>query len=137
MGQIKRIEDWPILLARYLSTPRQFCWGENDCIMFSANAILEVTGVDFAEEYRGTYTTEEEANQIIKDFGGIVRLIGSKLGNPSTNVRSAGRGDVALVTLDGVRAAGIIDESAKRAAVMTQDGIRRVPLSSVTRVWSY
>jgi len=39
----------------------KFKWGELDCCLFSANVILDKYGFDLAKEFRGEYSSEEEA----------------------------------------------------------------------------
>jgi len=52
------------LLDKYEKLP--FNWGQHDCCLFSANVVLEATGIDYAKEFRGKYSTKEEAFDVIK-----------------------------------------------------------------------
>ncbi len=53
---------------------RQFVWGERDCILFCTDWVLEVTGIDPAARWRGSYHSKAEAQTIIDGFGGLVEL---------------------------------------------------------------
>ncbi|ACM26533.1 DUF6950 family protein [Rhizobium rhizogenes] len=65
-------------LSEFVALPHRFRWGGqggDDCLMFCATWVAEVTGIDPVAEYRGTYRTEEEAAAIIASAGGIVPLV--------------------------------------------------------------
>ena len=46
---------------------REFIWGVHDCCLFAADWVLEQTGVDPAAQFRGTYSSEAEAQALIAD----------------------------------------------------------------------
>ena len=54
----------------------EFVWGKTDCIMATCNYIRDVSGVDPAAPWRGTYSDEAGAQAIYKQFGGVWRLFG-------------------------------------------------------------
>lgn len=57
--------------SKYEKEP--FIWGINDCCLFSANIIKEITGIDYAKSYRNKYNTEEEAWSIVnKDLKSFI-----------------------------------------------------------------
>jgi hypothetical protein len=68
-------------LREWLEKPsHRFRWGGaagDDCLMFCASWVAEVTGVDPVEEFRGTYSTAEEAAALVAAHGGIVALVGT------------------------------------------------------------
>lgn len=125
-----RREGWPLLLSGYLKNMRKlpFKWGNNDCAMFAANWVVNCTGFDPAEDYRGRYKTEEEA----LSFGTVESLVTASMGEPSTSMNLAGRGDIVL-TKHG--ACGIIDDSGSKVAVMTVEGMKKIPLSDAVKFW--
>lgn len=127
-----RHEDWPLRLSTYLrqrkATP--FAWGENDCVLFAADAVLAMTGVDVCAEYRG-YASEAEAEALM---GGksLKDLVSEKLGMPFGNYLSARRGDVVLTEFNAL---GVVDDSGQKVAVVTPEGLRRAPLTCALYVW--
>ncbi len=65
-------------LREFLSLPHRFMWGGeggDDCLMFCASWVAEVTGVDPVAEFRGTYDSAEGAMAIIDRNGGMVALV--------------------------------------------------------------
>lgn len=75
---------------------RQYELGGWDCALFTFGAVLAQTGTDHIAEYRGRYTTHEEANRLMKQIDGVptVRmLMTKKLGEP-VPVAMAKTGDV-------------------------------------------
>lgn len=67
-------------LREWLQKPHRFQWGGqggDDCLMFCASWVAHVTGIDPVEEFRGTYSTREEAFALIASHGGIVALVDS------------------------------------------------------------
>jgi hypothetical protein len=139
---MKRVEGWPLKLSRFLRARRDmpFAWGSNDCLMFAADAVKEITGIDLALRWRGTYSTEEEAATILAGYGGVSGLISLALGHNGTrNVMTAKRGDVAMIKTDQGEMAAIVDDSGARIAVPMSDKmtIVRFPLEKAWRVWGY
>lgn len=96
---MKRTQGWEQRLyhvtRRLLGIP--FGWGTNDCCLFSADCILAVTGSDPAEEFRGTYSTKQEAMRLIakldcRDVGDVAsRYL------PEMPVSLARRGDIVMM----------------------------------------
>jgi hypothetical protein len=139
---VRRIENWPLLLSAFLRARRDvpFQWGENDCVMFAADAVRAITGVDYAAGWRGTYSTEEQAADLLKSGGGIDSIITDALGIKGTrNLLLGRRGDVVTCKTSFGRVAGIIDDTGQRIAVPMTDEktLVRLPLNMGWRVWSY
>jgi hypothetical protein len=71
-------------LREWLEKPsHRFRWGGqggDDCTTFCASWVDEVTGVDPAEDLRGTYRDAEGAHAILNAAGGIVAFIAARLG---------------------------------------------------------
>lgn len=59
---------------------REFKYGDSDCCSFIAFIVNELIGVDHRENF--TYNSEDEANQIIEDYGSFEALIDSVFGEP-------------------------------------------------------
>ncbi len=137
-GKLKRKQDWPILLSAYLNdrAGMPFVRGKNDCMIFCADCILELTGTDPAPELRN-YKTKKGADKIIKSFGkSIEDIITSKLGEPKP-ITKAMRGDIVLFNHNGDPCGGVVDESAKNAAFVTENGLCRIPLKNCLKAWGY
>lgn len=101
-----RFNDWPERLAAFIEArrARAFSWGSQDCALFAADAVLEMTGVDLADGLRG-YTSASGAAKRIKKAGGMRALAGEL---PEKHPGLAQRGDVVLVELEGRETFGIV-----------------------------
>lgn len=134
---VVRKEDWAKRLSAFLDERRDmpFEWGKNDCLTFLAKAAEAMTGVDYYAEYSG-YSNEEEANLKLNQNGGIIAIINKYLGGGTKNVLTAGRGDVAIVKMPELMA-GIVDDSGRYIAVVSKEGLRRIPLEKAIRVWRF
>lgn len=66
-----RLSDWEPRLAAYLASVVDcpFVWGEHDCALHSANAVIAITGVDIAERFRGKYSTAAGSVRALKRYG--------------------------------------------------------------------
>lgn len=130
-----RNEGWPLALSAYLRNKKDapFEWARNDCATFAADCVMELTGSDPMEKYR-KYRTEQGAMRIIKSGDNFIKLISESMGDPHSNTNFAKRGDV-VFTMHG--ACGIVDDSGAKIAILTKDGMRRVPLSHAKLIWSY
>jgi hypothetical protein len=63
--------DWPSLLINHLeaSADSLFVWGKNDCALWCADWILTITGNDLAHDLRGKYSTQLQADTLLKNMG--------------------------------------------------------------------
>ena len=80
---MQRLPNWQRRLANTISTAHEvpFEWGKWDCALAACRLIHSITGVDPAEKYRGTYSTEAEAQAIIgPDLGQFVAGIAQSFG---------------------------------------------------------
>lgn len=75
---------------------RPFAWGSSDCCMFAADAVLACSGVDPAAAVRGTYSTQDGADVVLSQMGGL-EAVGA-LAGPSVPPLCAQTGDVGLVS---------------------------------------
>lgn len=134
---VERLENWPMLLSGYLKERHKtpFEWGVNDCMSFVAKAVEALTGEDFFQHY-SDYTDEESAKTMLENNGGAKGIITACLGNPSRSIMTARRGDVVIVRMPQITG-GIVDDSGQRIALVTPEGLTRVPLNKATHVWSY
>lgn len=97
-----RYEDWPKRLNRIISEcqEKKFQWGKHDCCLFAANVILELTGIDYAAELRGSYHSAKNAQRVLKGLSGVRGIAGSALGE-EISPKLAQRGDIVLVESEG------------------------------------
>lgn len=137
MTELKRKENWPVLLSDFLADRSKipFEWGKNDCMAFACAAVHRLTGVDYFPEF-SDYHDEESAAALLERSGGVGGIIRACLGSGNRNILKAKRGDVVIVKIPG-KTAGIVDDSGQRIAVVTKDGLTRIPLSKAYRFWSY
>lgn len=141
MGQdIIRRQDWPMSLSEYLTTAahRSFRWGTNDCVMHCANAVRAMTGVDIMKEHRGQYRSRKAAYAIVhrcfdKDTDNIFNR---PFGKPHRNILAARRGDVCRgIKDDGEKVYGVVDDSGRQVALLTEVGLTRYPLDWFSCYW--
>ena len=132
-----RLQDWQSRLFAAIGEKKNvpFSWGINDCMMFSADMVEAVTGVDHAADYRGTYTTREEAQAIIesltgaKDNVGIIDSLFKRI-----PVLRAHRGDlVAAVISDRGPSIGIC--AGGGCWFVGPDGLVQYPLQNCITAW--
>lgn len=102
-----RFNDWQQKLDRFFAscsvTP--FVWGKFDCCLFPADAIVEMTGVDIIPNFRGKYSTEDEALAIIDRAGfanseDLGRSVAEKYGMQLITMDNVAKGDVILMKLE-------------------------------------
>lgn len=134
---VKRFDNWPNLLSEYLRARQQmpFEWGVNDCMAFVSKGVEALTGEDFFTAY-SDYTDEESAAEMLSQHGGISGIVTACLGEGSNRILKAKRGDVVMVRLPETTG-GIVDDSGQRIAVVSKNGLLRVPLNKAVWVWGY
>lgn len=106
-----------------------FAWGSNDCALFAADAVLALTGVDYASGLRG-YRTQLGAQKRIAKHGGLDKLIPL----PEVDLCLAKRGDpIMFETALGDTLGVCIGD---KFAAVGHDGLLFFPMSQAERAWS-
>ena len=140
---MSRPEGWEGRLARMMEAAagRPFVWGQHDCCLMAADAVLAVRGVDPAAGLRGTYSGPAGAREVLA--GGLeeyVEGVMAEISAAEIPPMMAWRGDVALIRdarvvpseWDGML--GVADGAGW--AVLTETrGLRRLPLRAGFRAW--
>lgn len=108
-----------------------FAWGSNDCALFAADAVLALTGRDYAQGWRG-YRNEFGAIKRIVQFGGLDQMVGSQL--REINPLLARRGDPILFEARDGDALGIC--IGDKFAAVGLEGLVFFPMSQCKRAWS-
>ena len=128
--------NWQLKLIKYIqhNKHRPFKWGDFDCCLFSADAVLIMTGIDFAEKFRGRYTTKRGATQALKKYGKgtLKETIQQLLGNPQKGINYK-RGDICLVDSEQGIAIGIfMNEEVWTTGI---HGLINLPETSIIQFW--
>ena len=65
---------------------RDFDYGDADCCQFAGFVVKELTGKDYLADF--DYTSEDEANQIIRSNGDLEATVSSVLGDSTKDIDS-------------------------------------------------
>lgn len=132
---IQRLPDWEARLHDYLAACERatFAWGTLDCVLFSAGAVLAMTGVDPAAAARGHYTTAIGSVRALRRYGDgtLIRTLNARFARQP--IGFAKRGD--LVMVDGMVGVCI---GADAVFVGENDGVAglvRFPRATWSRAW--
>lgn len=136
---MRRREDWPARLNALIeaSLRRPFAWGAHDCCLFAAAAVQAMTGVDPAEDLRGTYKTPAGAARALKRYGGVegaAATFAGAHGFAEIPPLLAQRGDVVLLATPNGPALGVIDLRGHIAAT-GPEGLIFQPPTAALRAW--
>jgi hypothetical protein len=119
-----------------------FQWGFSDCCLMSANAIQAFTGTDIADDFRGKYTTQLGAFQLIKTVTGgttvadAAAYCATKHGLPEwPTPLLAQRGDLVVVQDGDDLIAGVVHLNGRHVISIGVDGLKRLPLTAAKRAW--
>jgi hypothetical protein len=135
-----KLNGWEKLLDEFFISRRDtpFAWGANDCVLFAADAVVAMTGTDFAGQFRGKYATATAADSTLRDAGyaSILHAVADKLKDfKAVDWKYAGRGDVVLFELDGRQTLGIVALDGRTIFGPGVSGIERFPLKQATQAW--
>lgn len=138
-----RLHDWQARLDSFLHVHAHdpFVYGSWDCCLFVCDAILEMTGIDPAQDYRDNYKSRGEAYRLIKAATGskslqtIVANITAKLQMAKIPVLCAQRGDVVLIKRARDYSLGLIALNGREIVACRAHGLCRISLSHATRAW--
>jgi len=127
-----RVPAWEDALANYIAIKRHepFEYGVNDCCLFAAGAVIEVTGQDPMPEFRGKYDSLKGSLTVIKEIGAgtLEATLDGKF--PEVAIGHAQRGDLAF--FDG--SVGVV--MGGFAYFASDDGLERVPRAMWDKCWS-
>jgi len=127
-----RIPTWEDALANYIAIKRHqpFEYGVNDCCLFAAGAVLEITGEDPMPEFRGKYDSLKGSLKVIKEIGAgtLEATLDGKF--PEVGIGYAQRGDLAF--FDG--SIGVV--MGGFAYFASDDGLEKVPRAMWDKCWS-
>jgi hypothetical protein len=120
---------WALVRER-VATP--FAWGQHDCCLWAADAVLAVTGHDHAAAHRGSYRTATSAARRLQALGGLC-AVAAQVG-PAVPPLATVDGDIGLVQRDdrqllAVRVAGVW-------LAPGPTGLAAVSSSAVSQAWS-
>lgn len=107
-----------------------FEWGKNDCCLFVADAVLAITGVDYAKSLRGYRTRLGAARRLVK-AGGLCSIVSSIL-EPQAPLL-AKRGDVVMFHAKDGHALGLCVGS--KFAAAGPEGTVFFDMSYAKRAW--
>jgi hypothetical protein len=127
-----RQEGWESLLYHHILEARgkEFEWGTHDCVLWCADWIQKVTGEDLAANWRGTYSTQEEADTILGSLGFNNASELASHYQEEIPVARAQRGDIMLHPSGTL---GICDGAF--AYFVTKDGVLRHEFTKCLRAW--
>ena len=118
---------------------KKFKWGEHDCMLSVANYLLDVTGKDPAEEYRGMYDDRLSCARLTgfhEDSVGLFRKCVEGIGLIETQDPQSG--DVGVI--DVLQPTGIVTIGAlylgKNWAAQAESGLIICPAIKVYAAWS-
>lgn len=132
---MNRRSDWEQRLAEYLANCEgaAFIWGEKDCALFAADAVIAMTDTDPAAAFRGRYSTATGSARALKRYGaGTLEETISAL-FPDRPIGFARRGD--LVMHDGAVGVCIGADAVFIGREDQRDGLVRVARTEWTRAW--
>jgi hypothetical protein len=135
---IERREDWEERLNDYVASvfnePHE--WGKHDCAIFTCDAVLAMTGVDIMPEFRGKYSSEAEARELIvnsgnSDLAGVMETRLPRVPRPSVQ-----RGDVVMVKGGNLGIAyGDVALCVGEDQLTGKVGIIRIPREDWRKAW--
>lgn len=109
----------------------EFVWGQNDCALWCASAVLSCTGFDPAADLRGTYASEVDCKILLSKSGGLMRVIGSRM----SGFAPLNGDGVVIAKMDGQMICGIVYDA--RLNVKTESGLKISDNFRILKGWSW
>lgn len=140
MSSLSRRDDWPERLHAAVNDARRrpFDWGIHDCVLWACEAVRSMTGVDWADGWRGTYDDERSAARKMREIAGrglpeLAAKYAADFQCDEIPVKQAGRGDVVMVDTNLGPALGIVIDH--RVAIAAPDGLAFLPVNGALKAW--
>jgi hypothetical protein len=134
---MKRLPNWRMPLAELFrqAQTQTFAWGSFDCALFACDCVWVQTGKDPAAAFRGTYSTEAEANAL-GSLSAIAETVAAQFGLAEIAPGHAGRGDIVLIQNQTAQGAlAVVDFSGAYAVCPGSRGLIRVRRHRWQRAW--
>jgi len=140
---IHRFEDWSARLGDALAAAADadmpFEYGKHDCFLVVCDAVLAITGIDLAADFRG-YVGDAGVQRLLADNGGVAGIaeaMTAKHGIPEIPPGLAQRGDLVIILDDkGRETFAIVDlTGAKVCALTYAGGWATRPVACIERAW--
>ena len=140
---MSRRPDWQSAFDEFLcaNRARTFVWGQWDCCLFVADAILSITGKDIAEELRGRYSSLREARWILRARCGSssiersVAKLFSVAGLPEVSPLFAHRGDPVIARGGSDFQIGVVGLNGSIVINSETQGLIEIPRTLAVRAW--
>lgn len=128
-----RPQGWESLLSGHIAEARSgtFEWGTHDCILWCAGWVRKITGSDPAQDWRGKYSSEDEAVAVLTSMGFSTWADLAAAHLPETPVALAQRGDIVLHPVNACL--GIC--AGAHAYFVTDRGVTRVEFTKCLKAW--
>jgi uncharacterized protein DUF6950 len=133
MTKLTRYPDWPARLESYIQglKGREFSYGSFDCALFVCDAIEVMTGVNPAAEFKGRYSTRDEARKLLGAVGGYEGVAAAS-GLAVIAPKLARRGDVLRMRVFSL---GLVSLNGRDAWVLGENGIELFPAAAAVGAW--
>ena len=141
MPKLERLPDWVNSLNNWIEHVREipFSWGNNDCCLSACNAVLAITGIDVAAQFRNQYFNKSGALMILEEYGGVngiaEAVFSSQFKCRSVDPYLGRRGDVALLKNDDIdfECLGVCGGS--NIVCPSDKGAKFLSISLASKVW--
>ena len=134
MGARVMLPGWEATLARLTAPgPMEWDWSRCNCALWVADVVREITGRDFADEWRVLPGDGRSVVRQVANAGGLGACVTRSMGEPIDPLR-AQRGDVVLHS-DGKRD-GLGVCTGRAIAYLSREGIRHRPVTDGVMAWS-
>lgn len=129
-----KLPTWERKLHEFIESRKTepFAWGKNDCCLFAADAVLSMTGVDIAGDFRGKYTDEASCMKLLASLGysSVEDMIRTELTTKwqmmAVQPTFAHRGDILLCRQPGGPALCIVGLDGKHSLGVGESGLMKV-----------
>ncbi len=130
-----RLRDWKARLTAYLTDCARLPYqlGSHDCALFAAGAVEAVQGVDPAAAWRGQYITKAAGLRLVRSAGFDDHIAATAAVLDEIPPAMAAAGDIAVLTLDGLRALGVVQGEV--VYVLRPGGLGHVPRAAMQRAF--
>lgn len=140
---VRRTTDWRLKLSNFIVSHRllDFDRATHDCVRFSADAVMAMTGVDLAEGIRDKYHDDLSAAKYMKRSGGFLKIMEEQMarfGIEEIDVSRAKRGDLCYFHIleDGKGHEALAVSNGLFSITPGKHGLVQLTTSKANKVWS-